>query len=72
MASKQTIKANLDKYLALTGQTDKELFAGAEFFGIPFIMETLVPQALKENKKIVYKDEPKQGLGAMSYSFQPL
>jgi hypothetical protein len=64
-------KENINKYLIMTGQTEQELFAGEQAFGTDFILN-LVSQALKEQKKIVWKDEPNTGLDAMSYSLQPL
>ena len=66
------ITENISKYLEMTGQSERELYAGEQFFGIEFILQDLVPKALKQKKKIVWKDEPGKGLGYMSYSLQPL
>jgi hypothetical protein len=67
-----TIEETVAKYLELTGQTRQEVFAGAEAFGMNYVMTELIPQALKEKKKITWKDEPSQGLGAMSFTLQDL
>lgn len=67
MANENLIK----EYLSKTGQSRQELFAGGEYFGIHFIVSELIPKALKENKKIVWKDT-KEGIGTMSYSFEDL
>lgn len=66
------IKDQIDKYLKNTGQTHQELLAGGEFFGVHYIYNELLPKALKENKKIVWKDEPSKGLGAMSFTLEDL
>jgi hypothetical protein len=57
----------IEKYLEMTGQTRQELFAGESCYGYDFIVNELIPQAIKENKKIVWKDEPDLGLDAMSF-----
>jgi hypothetical protein len=67
-----TTEETVAKYLELTGQSRQELFAGAEAFGMSYIMTELIPQALKEKKKITWKDEPNQGLSAMSFTLQDL
>ena len=46
----------IDKYLELTGQSTQELFAGANQVGMDHVTDVLIPQALKENKKIIWKD----------------
>jgi hypothetical protein len=68
------IKDMVKSYCDKTGQSDQELFAGAEFFGIDFIYNELLPKALKENKKIIWKDlDPyTEGIGAMSYSLEDI
>ena len=59
-------------YTEKTGQSRQELLAGSQFFGADFIYNELLPKALKENKKIVWKDEPSKGLGVMSYSLEDI
>ena len=68
------MKGEVEKYLSLTGQTEQELFQGAMTFGMPFILEELVPKALKENKKIVWSSKliDGQDLGVAEYSLQDL
>ena len=61
----------INEYLDRTGQTKQDLYGGAEFFGMEFIAD-LVQKALQENKKIVWKDEPQTGIGAMSYSLEDI
>lgn len=63
---------NIKDYLEKTGQSRQELYAGSQAYGVGFIIQELIPRALKENKKIVWKDLPEKGIGAMSYSFQDL
>lgn len=58
-------------YIKKTGQSRQEVFSGSQFFGTDFIYE-LLQIALKENKKILWKDEPEKGLGFMSYSLQDI
>lgn len=60
----------IEKYLKMSGQTKQELFGGAQAFGMEFIYNELVPKALKENKKIVWRDEG--GIDEISYSFEEL
>lgn len=60
----------IDEYLKKTGQTRQELFSGIQYFGFDFIINELVPKALSEHKKIIWKDEFNKGIGVMSYSFQ--
>lgn len=65
-------KNDITSYLELTGQTKQELFAGSSAFGMSYILNDLVPKALKEQKKIVWKDEPEKGIGAMSFTLEDL
>ena len=46
--------------------------SGREFFGTDFIFNELVPKALSENKKIVWKDEFEKGIGVMSYTLEEI
>lgn len=62
----------VNEYIEKTGQTKQELLAGGEAYGYTFIFNELLPQALKENKKIVWKTEPEKGIGAMSYTLQDI
>jgi hypothetical protein len=59
----------IDEYLKMTGQSRQELYGGAEAFGISYINTELVPKAIKEKKKIVWKDEFDKGIDAMSFSY---
>ena len=52
---------NLTKYLAMTGQTMTEVMQGASNYGMTFIVEELIPRALKEKKKIVWKTKLVKG-----------
>lgn len=47
----------IDQYLKMTGQSRSELMAGANQVGIDHIIDELIPVALEQNKKIVWKDE---------------
>lgn len=62
--------AKIDKYLEQSGQTFQELMGGLCFFGMPKI-ESLVDQALQENKKIIWIDlDPEKGIGRMDYKLE--
>ena len=63
---------DIDLYLEKTGQSRQDLLAGAQAFGVQFIYDNLIPRALKENKKIVWKDEPSKGLDAVSYTLEDI
>lgn len=67
--ARMTTMERIDNYLKLTGQTKEQLLAGEQYFGLNLIME-LIDKAVATNKKIVWKDEPDKGIGAMSYSFE--
>jgi len=47
----------LEKYLKMSKQTEQELFAGLMSYDYDFIINELVPRALKENKKIVWNSD---------------
>jgi hypothetical protein len=64
-----TDKQLLERYLEMTGQDYKYLMSGEQAFGFQFILD-LIKQAISERKKIVWKDEPNKGIGAMSFSLQ--
>lgn len=66
----ENIQDLLTDYLKKSNQTKEYLLSGSQFFGIDFIYNELLPQAIKENKKIVWKNEPTKGLGGMSFSLQ--
>ena len=66
-----TTMNDIDKYLARTGETFQELMSGAHAFGIEKISE-MVAKANRENKKIVWHDDPELSIDAMSYSFEDL
>lgn len=66
------VEKNIDLYLQKTGQTRQELMAGGQAYGAEYIINELLPKALKENKKIVWKDEFEKGIGAMSFTLQDL
>jgi hypothetical protein len=61
---------NIDDYLKMTGQTEQYLFGGEFAFGHEFIVMELIPKALEQHKKIIWRDEPNVGLDAMSYSLE--
>ena len=63
---------NLTKYLAMTGQTWTEVMQGASNYGMTFILEELIPRALKEKKKIVWKTKLVDGqdLGLTEYELK--
>jgi hypothetical protein len=63
----------IDEYLERTGQTEQELYSGAHQYGMAFIHD-LVEQALKEDKKIVWYDDPDQDplLGLQLYRLESL
>ncbi|MEO9145093.1 MAG: hypothetical protein ABI237_06000 [Ginsengibacter sp.] len=60
---------DIKNYLSRTGQTYQELMAGEFSFGIQKITD-LVIQANKENKKIVWQDDPELKLDSMSFTLQ--
>lgn len=64
-------KTDLDLYLDKTGQTFQYIMEGARAYGLPFIVGELIPQALKEEKKIVWKDDDSE-LGLVSYTLEDL
>jgi hypothetical protein len=56
--------SNVDKieqYLQLTGQSHRELLAGAATYGPGYILDELVPKALAEKKKIVWVNDLIEG-----------
>jgi hypothetical protein len=46
----------IDEYLKQTKSTVQQLFAGANQVGMDYIIKELIPKAMKENKKLVWKD----------------
>jgi 3-dehydroquinate synthetase len=60
------------EYLKMTGQTKQELYSGAQAFGMAYINTELIPKAIKEKKKIVWKDEFDKGIDAMSFTLEKL
>jgi hypothetical protein len=60
----------IDEYLKLTGQTFQELMSGAHAFGTSFVTN-LAKQAIEENKKIIWEDEPGK-IDAMSFTLEDL
>lgn len=43
-----------DAYLAMTGQDPVDVMAGATQVGMKYLLETLIPRAIKEKKKLVW------------------
>jgi len=66
------IEKNVLTYLAKTGQTKQELMAGSQYYGATYILSRILPRALEENKKIVWKDDYAHGIGAMSFALEDL
>ena len=67
------IMTDVEKYIELTGQSQQELFGGSIAVGMTFIINELVPKALKEKKKIVWHyGDPFNGIGSLSYSFEDI
>ena len=48
----------INEYSIKTGQSFQDLFGGGFSYGWDFIINELIPRALKENKKIIWKDDP--------------
>ncbi len=44
-------------YMEKTGQSRQYIYSGEQAFGAVFINQELLPKAIKENKKIVWKDD---------------
>jgi hypothetical protein len=61
----------INEYCNKTGQTRQYLFSGGFSYGWTFIIDELVPKALKENKKIVWKVDY-TAFDKMSYSLQKI
>lgn len=64
--------SDVEKYLKKTGQTKQELFAGEFSYGFHFIVDELIPKAIKENKKIVWKTEDVKVLDLITYELIPI
>ncbi len=47
----------LETYMKKTGQDRQYIYSGAQAFGSVFINQELLPKAVKENKKIVWKTD---------------
>ena len=62
----------IKKYEELTGDSFSDLMQGSSTFGPDFILNELLPQALKENKKIVWIPELIEGedLGIVTYTLK--
>ncbi len=44
-------------YMEKTGQSKQYIYSGEQSFGAVFINQELIPKAVKENKKIVWKTD---------------
>lgn len=64
----------VEKYLEITGQSLRDLYEGSSTYGPNFIEDELVPQALQENKRIVWIPDLVDGedVGRVHYELQDL
>ncbi len=62
---------NLQLYLTRTGQTYQDVMGGAVAYGEEYIIEQLIPKALKDNKKIVWKEDT-DNIDEVLFSFEEI
>lgn len=67
----EPIETLVDRYHKMTGQTPQELFAGGSQYGPAFILNELVPKAVKERKKIVWVTIDEE-IGLVDYRFEDI
>jgi hypothetical protein len=66
------MKDIIEEYLEMSGQTFEELMAGEKAYGMHFIAMKLVPKAVSEKKKIVWKAGPGTGKASMTYTLEAI
>jgi hypothetical protein len=66
------VKDIIEEYLEMSGQSYEELMAGAKIVGLSFIATKLVPQALHEQKKIVWRALDGKGRKSDAYTLEPV
>ncbi len=61
----------LETYMSKTGQSRQYIYSGEQAFGAVFMNQELLPKAVKENKKIIWKDDF-TAIDKMSYSLEDI